>query len=726
MKKNIHNILFDKFGYKEFRKNQEKIIDNVLSGGDTLALMPTGGGKSLCYQLPALVLNGVAIVISPLIALMVDQVNALRINEIKAAYLNSTLTMEEESRVINDLRNNELDLLYIAPERIFSRNGEFINFLKTLSISLFAIDEAHCISQWGHDFRPEYRQLSFIKKSFPKVPIIALTATADKRTQDDILEKLKLKSPEIFISSFNRENIIYHIKPKQKTFDKLVTYLNEHNQDSGIIYTLSRASVESVSEKLNDRGFSVKPYHAGLDGDVRKKNQELFVKDEVKIIVATIAFGMGIDKSNVRFVIHLDMPKNIESYYQETGRAGRDGVTSDAILFFSSGDFMKLKRFVLIDDNTKQSELMLNKLEQMVDFCQAKKCRRQILLNYFGEEHSGNCGTCDFCLTTHEYFDGTIIAQKALSAVYRLEQAFGQTYVIDFLRGSKAEKIKPWHKNIKTYGIGKDISKKEWHQYFRELIELNLLRIEGSKYSIIKLTQHSMDVLRGNKKVELIKEDRIDKSEIEEVKYDKIIYEKLRGLRTEISKSENVPPYVIFSDKTLIELSQVLPNDKEQLLSISGFGNVKTKRYGKEIISCINDYLEENNINVQSESKNNISDTKVEKVEETYSENKNHKKKLKSKTTIQTYSLYREGKSIIEISRERELAKSTIEGHISNLIELDLIELSVFVTAERKNIIEKAIKHVGGEALTPIKVELGDDFSFGEIKMVMANMNRED
>ncbi|MBL4656919.1 MAG: RecQ family ATP-dependent DNA helicase, partial [Flavobacteriales bacterium] len=446
-------ILKEQFGYSEFRHQQESIIHSVLNGRDTFVLMPTGGGKSLCYQIPALVNKGLTVVISPLIALMKDQVDALHSNGVEADFINSTMSLDQQQHVVTRLQNSKTKLLYIAPERLFgyiylAGIGEvrFINFLQKLSLSLFAIDEAHCISQWGHDFRPEYLKLSTFKESFPTVPIIALTATADDVTRKDILNKLKLNDPKTFISSFNRPNIHYTVETKRDSYERLISFLCQNRDESGIIYVLSRRSTEKLATDLQIEGFSALPYHAGLAKSIRDNNQESFIKDQTKIIVATVAFGMGIDKSNVRFVVHMDLPKNIESYYQETGRAGRDGLKSDALLFYSYADVIKLRRFVEMDDNEEQSAIMLRKLEDIAKFCQGSGCRRKYLLNYFGEEHEGNCGSCDMCLNEEEKFDGTLIAQKALKAVSSLGENFGVTYLIRFLRGSRSERIWEEHR----------------------------------------------------------------------------------------------------------------------------------------------------------------------------------------------------------------------------------------------------------------------------------------
>lgn len=703
------SILESIFGFGEFKDNQEAIISNVLSGRDTLALMPTGGGKSLCYQIPALAKDGVAIVISPLIALMKDQVDALRTNGISAEFLNSTLSQEMEEDVIWKLKNNQLDLLYLAPERLFSRGGGFLEMLKSVNINLFAIDEAHCISQWGHDFRPEYRQLSVLKNEFDEIPLIALTATADERTKNDILNKLKLDDAKVFVSSFNRENIHYFIEAKQNSFDKLINYLEKHKNESGIIYTLSKASSENLAQRLADLGYSAKPYNAGLSQEIRRNNQEDFVRDKVKIIVATVAFGMGIDKSNVRFVVHTDLPKNIEAYYQETGRAGRDGLKSEALLFYSAADVMKLQNFIRIDGNQEQSNIMSEKLKLLQRYCETKKCRRQMLLNYFGEEHGGNCGSCDFCLTETEYFDGTIIAQKALSAVYRLDQSFGMNYVIDFLRGSKSEKIKPWHKNLKTYGVGKDISKKQWQEYLRDLISEKYLEISVGQYPILLLTQKSMEVLKGEEKVKLIKSEVQSVIVEQEYDYQIDLFDKLRKLRKSLAEEENIAPYMIFSDKSLIELATFLPRDTEEVSRISGFGSVKIKKYADDFLSIINDFMKENNLESQIHLK------KKRRI-------KDKKQSSKTNTILTTLDLYNSGKSIEEIASARELSERTIENHIAQLIELSDINLSDLLDENRINTIQKTIKEVGGTTLTPFKNELGDEYSFAEIKYVLASL----
>ncbi|MBI5221263.1 MAG: DNA helicase RecQ [Candidatus Magasanikbacteria bacterium] len=591
-------ILKTKFGYESFRFNQAEIIETVLQKRDAFVLMPTGGGKSLCYQIPALIFDGLTVVISPLIALMKDQVDALRLNGVKAAFMNSSLDNEELSEIYEQLKRQEIKLLYVSPERLLGNNQQFLIFLRSLNISLFAIDEAHCISSWGHDFRPEYRLLSSLKKHFPEVPTIALTATADQLTRADILNKLQLKNPQVFTSSFNRPNIHYSVEPKRKMYEQIVLYLKKHRDESGIIYVLSRNSAQKMADKLKADGFAAKPYHAGLNGDKRQKHQEMFVKDQIKIIVATIAFGMGINKSNVRFVIHGDLPKNIESYYQETGRAGRDGLKSEAILFYSGGDVNKLKNFATVENNPEQTRVMLHKLSQMATLCEANACRRRAILNYFDEDAPEQCGNCDVCLTSREKFDATVIAQKALSAVARLENRFGLIYVIDFLRGSKNQKISEYHKTLKTYGIGKDIPKEDWFRYFKDLISFDYLKQVGSEYPILTLTEKSRAVLLGKEKVFLVK--IVDKQEVikEKIKkvafgdgpYEEELFNNLKVIRIELAQKENVPAYLVFSDATLLELALYLPQTLSDIRKISGFGDIKLARYGEIFLEAVVGY----------------------------------------------------------------------------------------------------------------------------------------
>lgn len=587
-------ILKSSFGFEEFRLDQEKAIEAVLNKKDTLVLMPTGGGKSLCYQIPALLFPGLTVVISPLISLMRDQVSALRLNDIPSAFLNSTLTDREQSEILAKVRKNELKLLYLAPERFFAQDAQFLAFLRSMEISLFAIDEAHCISQWGHDFRPEYLKLSAIKRYFPLVPVMALTATADPLTQKDILEKLDLRSPEVFISSFDRKNIHYFVRPKSDHRKKLLDYLAGHREDSGIIYMFSRQSVEDLAQELEREGFSAKPYHAGLDKDVRDVNQDLFIQDKIKIIVATIAFGMGIDKSNVRYVIHMDMPKNIESYYQETGRAGRDGLKSEAVLFYSQGDVIKLRKFAQIDGNIKQTEILTRKLNQMARFCETKtSCRRKTMLNYFGESYPDTCGSCDACLTQYEKMDGTQEAKLALSAVSALGGRYGVNYVIDFLRGSKSAKMRGSDIKLAGYAAGAAVSKTKWRSLFYELLEMGYLAQEGEEYPILKLTEKSASILDGRQKVMFIKFVSQEQAPQAELPHEADLFAKLKALRFDLARAAGVPAYVVFSDATLLELATYLPQETPDLLRISGFGEIKLSRYGEAFLDVITGYCRE-------------------------------------------------------------------------------------------------------------------------------------
>jgi ATP-dependent DNA helicase RecQ len=707
------------FGYSEFRHQQEAIIQHVLNKKDVLTLMPTGGGKSLCYQLPAILLNGLTIVISPLIALMKDQVDSLNVMGVPAAFLNSSQSPDEQAQITTRLKNNQIKLLYLAPERLFGSESKLIGFLKTLPVVQIAIDEAHCISQWGHDFRPEYLMLAGLKNEFPDIPVIALTATADKLTQKDILDKLALKNPAIFISSFNRANITYRVMPKRNSFDQLLSFLDDRRDESGIIYCLSRKSTEALAADLKAAGFLAEAYHAGLDNGVKARNQEAFLRDDVKIIIATIAFGMGINKSNVRYVVHMDMPKNIEGYYQETGRAGRDGLPSAAMLFYSPGDAIKLKGFASVDNNAEQTHIMLNKLNDMVKYCQLPTCRRQFLLNYFDEQALENCGSCDICLSEFTRFDATLIAQKALSAVARVKERFGSTYVIDFLRGSKNEKIREEHKQLKTYGIGADISKTDWHRYFRELTALSYLQVTDDAYPVLKLTNKSDAVLKGLQKVELIASQVIDEpQQAASLPFEADLLTVLKNTRREIALQENVPAYIIVSDATLVEMATYLPQSMDELRFISGFGDIKLARYGREFLQPVKAYCHERNLTskINQKSKKRERKTKTAAAPGTL---------RGSDTRVVSLNLYRAGKNITEVASERGLTVSTIESHLSYFIgsgEMDVLEM---VAEEKIPAIKNAIESYGAERLAPLKEILGEAFSYGEIKAVVGWMGRD-
>jgi ATP-dependent DNA helicase RecQ len=722
-------VLQTHFGYSSFRLEQEGIIQAVLQKKDTFVLMPTGGGKSLCYQVPALIFEGLTIVISPLIALMKDQVDALRLNGIQAAYLNSTQSYPEQEAILNKARAKELKLLYLAPEKLLRQdetNGgtkdispskftpsSFFNTILSMDISLIAIDEAHCISHWGHDFRPEYLMLAQLKRSLPTVPVVALTATADRLTRKDIVEKLALKEPLTFISSFNRANIRYTVEPKQGASEKLLNFLGKRKTESGIIYCLSRASTESLTNDLRSKGFDALPYHAGLERQQRFKHQEMFLRDEVKIMVATIAFGMGIDKSNVRYVVHMDLPKNIESYYQETGRAGRDGLESEALLFYSYADVTKLKRFTQIEGNEAQTSVIFRKLDQMAMYGDLSSCRRKYLLNYFDEPADDYCGNCDVCLTHVERVDGTIHAQKILSAISRLQERFGAGYVIDFLRGSNSAKIQDDHKQLKTFGIGSDTSKEEWNRIIRDIAAQGYIMKSEGAYPVLKLTPKSIAVLKGTEKVMITKSKEVIETQAaaEAVEYDTILFESLRLVRKQLAEEENVPAYIVLSDATLQELAAYMPLSKEELSNITGFGQMKIEKYGPPFLLAIAYYCDENKL----ASRMHLKTPKRQRKE---------KPERESDTKQQSLTLFNEGNSIEKIAVMRGLSPSTIEGHLAFYVQRGQLPIDQLINTNKLQVIQSTIDSIGGMALSPIKEALGEEYSFGEIKMVLAYLNR--
>ncbi|MCS3871569.1 ATP-dependent DNA helicase RecQ [Chryseobacterium ginsenosidimutans] len=716
--KSPSEVLQQYFGYNHFRLEQANAIENVIANKDTFVLMPTGGGKSLCYQVPALVLEGTAIVISPLIALMKDQVDALRVNGISAAYINSSMSAFEQNETLNQLKQGKLKLLYVAPEKLSADNGAFLKLLDEVNISLFAVDEAHCVSHWGHDFRPDYLFLNSIKKQFPKIAIIALTASADEITRQDIIKQLNLQEPLVLISSFNRANIKYFVQPKLSVFHHIVQYLNEHPNNSGIIYCLSRKGTEEMANKLKEKGINSAFYHAGISAMERSKVQEDFLKDKIQVMVATIAFGMGIDKSNVRFVIHSDLPKSIESYYQETGRAGRDGLPSEAILFYSYADVIKLRRFAMIEGNEEQSDLMLQKLQQMSDFAEVQKCRRQYLMEYFGELHHGNCNSCDYCLSEFENWDATTDAQKLLSAVFRLKERYGKNLIIDFLRGSKSLKITDYMRTLPTYGIGINNDKYYWQNLIKQLLISGFLRESNDEFPVLKLTEESNHILFKNKKISFkkVKEQAkaVTVAEIEtnyatnEISEHLHLFAELKKLRREQAEKENVPPYVIFSDATLMEMATYLPSTKEELNQISGFGAFKIEKYGEIFLPSILEYC---NIN-------NLSSKIVEKIPKKQRESK---KISEAGTFTTTFQLYKAGNTIEDIAKMRKLSINTIQNHLINFVAVGTIKASELMDITKIEPIIKIATMQTILSLKAIKEELGNAFSYFEINIALAH-----
>ena len=600
-------ILHTVFGYPAFRGDQEAIVEHIIGGGDALVLMPTGGGKSLCFQIPALAREGTAIVVSPLIALMQDQVEALLQLGVKAAFLNSTLDARAASQLEQRLLNGELDLLYVAPERLMT--PRFIDLLGRTHISLFAIDEAHCVSQWGHDFRPEYRQLSMLHERFPDVPRIAMTATADAPTRKEIVERLALESAKQFVASFDRPNIRYRVVQKNEPRKQLLAFLEDHEGDAGIIYCLSRKKVEETTGFLVTNGIQALPYHAGLDASVRATNQQRFLKEDGVVMVATIAFGMGIDKPDVRFVAHMDLPKSMEGYYQETGRAGRDGAPANAWLTYGMADVVMLRQMV---DNGEAGEerkrVERQKLDALLGFCESTRCRRQTLLQYFGELMARPCGNCDNCLEPPATWDGTTAAQKALSCVYRTGQRFGVVHLLDVLLGKTTERVQQFgHDQLSTFGVGTDLSEIAWRGVFRQLTASGLLAVDVEGFGGLRLTAESRAVLKGGRTVTFRVEDekksarkakttfgktrdtasggRAAKSSVKP--QDERLWEALREERLKFSREQNVPPYVIFHDATLLEMLKRRPKDLTEFATISGVGVNKLERYGKAFLAVL-------------------------------------------------------------------------------------------------------------------------------------------
>lgn len=596
MQESPQQLLQRIFGHADFRGPQQAIIQHITAGGDALVLMPTGGGKSLCYQVPALLRTGVGVVISPLIALMQDQVEALRQVGVRAEFLNSTLDGESAARIERALLAGELDLLYVAPERLLT--PRFLSLLDRSPIALFAIDEAHCVSQWGHDFRREYRELTVLHERWPQVPRIALTATADPPTQREIAERLQLDEAQWFVSSFDRPNIRYNVVQKENGKRQLLEFLDAHRGEAGIVYCLSRRKVDQTAEALAELGFKALPYHAGLDAEVRAANQRRFLREDGVVMVATIAFGMGIDKPDVRFVAHMDLPKSLEGYYQETGRAGRDGEPAEAWLCYGLGDMVLLKQMIEQSEaGEERKQLERRKLDQLLGYCESMQCRRQVLLAGFGETYPQPCGNCDNCLQPAASWDATLAAQKALSCVYRTGQRFGAVHLIEVLRGGEGERIQQFgHDKLSTYGIGKDLDAKSWRGVFRQLVATGLLEVDAEAFGGLRLTDSSRAVLTGKQAVVLRKElpgkkprdrDRGPRTGVSVQPQDLPLFGALRELRAQLAREQNVPAYVIFHDSTLRNIAEQRPGSLGELAQVGGIGGTKLERYGPQVLETI-------------------------------------------------------------------------------------------------------------------------------------------
>ncbi|AVQ71471.1 ATP-dependent DNA helicase RecQ [Microcystis aeruginosa NIES-1211] len=686
------------FGYDQFRPNQRQIIEAALNNQDLLVIMPTGGGKSLCFQLPALIKKGVTVVVSPLIALMQDQVTALADNGIGATFLNSTLNAKQVRERESLILQGKIKLLYVAPERLLSPS--FLDFLAVidnyLGLACLAVDEAHCVSDWGHDFRPEYRQIKQVRQRFPSVPILALTATATQQVREDIIQQLGLRDTSIHTASFNRPNLYYEVQPKtSKSYQQLYQYI-KGQKGSGIVYCISRKTVDKVAEQLQKDGIDALPYHAGMDDRERSENQTRFIRDDVQIMVATIAFGMGINKPDVRFVVHYDLPRNLEGYYQESGRAGRDGEPAKCTLFFSFADARKIEYFINQKTEQNEQQKARQQLRQVLDYAEGTECRRSSVLGYFGESFAGNCGNCDNCRNGKNNQDWTIEAQKFLSCVARTGQKFGMMHIINVLRGRKGERISQYqHHLLSTYGIGKDKTVEEWKRLSRSLVQQNILVETEDDFRILKLNQHSWEVMRKQRSVfiavpqkangQIVGDDNPNMVESD------LLFERLRQLRKKIADSQGVPPYVIFHDSSLRLMAQSKPRNLGQFRQISGVVHSKVQQYGDIFIAAINDFCQDS---------------------------------LPS-TQFLTLQYYQDGLNAEEIARKRSLKVSTIYEHLAKLLEAGYeIDINQLVSKNKQEYIRLAIKKVGDQSLKTLKENLGDNYSYEEIKLVVAWQRR--
>jgi len=714
----LHSLLKEHFGFTAFRPLQEEIIRDALAGRDVVALLPTGGGKSLCFQLPALARPGLTLVVSPLIALMKDQVDALQANGIPATFLNSSLSAQESQARLHGVHRGDYRLLYMAPERLMLPGS--LNELQHWQVNLLAIDEAHCISEWGHDFRPEYRKLVELRERFPALPIMALTATATGRVREDISALLKLQNPACYVASFNRPNLTYRVQAKANPFEQVLAFLRAQPQESGIVYCQSRKATELLAERLQAHDIKAQPYHAGLTQEERTRHQELFLRDDVQVICATIAFGMGINKPNVRFVIHHDLPKNLESYYQETGRAGRDGLPSECILLFSAGDTVKQQRFINEKPGIQEQEIARAQLQQMVQYAECPTCRRVELLQYFGDTYtSENCGSCDNCLSPRDTFDGTDIAETLLSCIETIYDtsgfSVGLNHVIAVLTGANTEKIRRWHHNqLPMYGQGKTHSRPEWATMTRELIRLGYLRQATEAFSVLEITEQGRAFTQERHTIMLTKPISGPSRKaptIEALAHDESLFGRLRQLRKTLADERDVPAYVIFSDVALRQMAQDYPANEQEFLRISGVGTRKLEEFGADFLATIAEYVESN----PPQSFSNTSATPLRSTPPI------GRAKPLSGTIQETLRLFQRGFSVEHIARQRHLAASTIYGHLERAIQAgEPVDINRLLTPEQQTQIAEAFTQTGYGNLTGAKELLGDLYDYGQLRLFRA------
>ena len=704
----ILDLLKSRFGYESFLPLQEEIVRHVLGKEHCLVLMPTGGGKSLCYQLPALCFDGLTLVVSPLIALMKDQVDALRANGIPAAFVNSSLSAAEIGRVHSAALMGQVKILYAAPERLTVPG--FVSFLDSAQISLIAIDEAHCISEWGHDFRPDYRNLKALRARFPDVSCIALTATATERVREDIIDQLDIPNGKTFLSSFNRKNLTYSVLPKRDQFGTLLELLAKHKGESSIIYCFSRKGTEELVADLKDEGFSALPYHAGLDPGIRRTNQERFIRDETPIIVATIAFGMGIDKPDVRLIVHYDMPKSVEGYYQETGRAGRDGLPSDCALFYSPGDRSRQEYWIDRMEDEEEQRRARRQLDGMVEYCELTGCRRAYLLRYFGEEwEEVNCGGCDVCLADTGEFDATVIAQKILSAVIRTGERFGIAHVAAVLRGSRAKKvIDAGHDKLSVYGVAPDFSRDEIRSISRQLIDVGLLVQADGEYRTLAVTAAGREFLRSRATLRLTrKKERANMGSLE---YDRGLFDLLRDVRRALAKERGVPPYVVFGDASLVQMAYFAPQSRESFARITGVGATKLEEYGEVFVKHISEYAEEHGL---EERQRPLASRKPRSV------------RRPGSTYAKTLELLRQGMPLTEIADQRGLSPGTVIGHLERLADHgEEIDVRHLLEPERFDSIKRAFERAETPWLSEVKDALGGEYSYDEIRLARLSLTQ--